>query len=62
MPLTYMLNKSWALRFCREGGTLPAGALITKTHIHIIAIKVGSLEFNNNVKWLVHEAMGLPTR
>lgn len=50
MPLTYMLNKSYTLRFSRGGGTLPAGPLITKTHIHIMAIRVGSLKLNNNVK------------
>lgn len=50
MPMTYMLNKSHALRFCRGGDTLPAGPLITKTHIHIMAIRVGSLELTNNVK------------
>lgn len=50
MPLTYMLNKSCALRFCRGDGTLPADPLITKTHIHITTIAVGSLELNPNVK------------
>ena len=45
-----MLNKSHALRFCGDSGTTPAGALVTKTHIHIRAIRVGSLEFSDNVK------------
>lgn len=50
IPLTYMLHKPHALRFCRDGSTLPAGAPVTKTHIHMMAIRVGSLEFNNNGK------------
>lgn len=54
-----MLNKSYGLRVFRTCGTLPAGPLITKTHIHIMVIIGGSLELNRN--WLTREAMGLLT-
>lgn len=52
-----MLNKSYDMRLCRSCGTLPAGALLTKTHTHIMVIIGGSLELNRN--WLTCEAMGL---
>lgn len=45
-----MLSKSYVLRFCSDDGALPTDPLITKTHIHQMAIIERSLELNNNVK------------